>query len=129
MRFHINPSSGLPVYRQIMDQVRYYVASGVLATGSRLPSIRSLARNLAVNPSTIVKAYTELEHEGTVDNRQGLGAFIAANGSRMSTREQREALARLARQLWVEAAQLGADSKLVEEILEAERKKIDHDDR
>ncbi|MCB1095744.1 MAG: GntR family transcriptional regulator [Verrucomicrobiae bacterium] len=127
MRFHVNPSSGLPVYRQIMDQVRYFVASAVLKPGDKLPSIRSLARSLAVNPSTIVKAYTELEHEGTVVNKQGLGAFVAEASKRMTTREQNEALAQLARQLWVEAAQLGADPELVQEIIEHERRRIENE--
>ena len=127
MRFHVNPSSGLPVYRQIMDQVRYFVASAVLKPGDKLPSIRSLARSLAVNPSTIVKAYTELEHEGTVVNKQGLGAFVAEASKRMTTREQKEALAQLARQLWVEAAQLGADPELVQEIIEHERRRIENE--
>ena len=107
-----------------MDQVRYYVASGVLAPGSQLPSIRAMARSLAVNPSTIVKAYGELEHEGTVVNRQGRGAFIAENGSQMTTNEQREVLECLAKQLWVEAAQLGAGRELVEEILHQEFTKL-----
>ena len=127
MRFHVNPSSGLPVDRQIMDQVRYFVASGVLKPGGKLPSIRSLARDLAVNPSTIVKAYTELEHEGSVVNRQGLGAFVAETSKRMTTKEQKDALARIARQLWVEAVQLGAEAALVEEIIEQERRRIENE--
>jgi GntR family transcriptional regulator len=73
----INPSSGVPVYRQIMDQIRYYVASGQLASGERLPSIRELAAELHINPTTIVKAYTELEHGGDIEMIHGKGAFVA----------------------------------------------------
>jgi DNA-binding transcriptional regulator YhcF (GntR family) len=80
-----------------------------------------------VNPGTIVKAYSELEHDGSVVNRQGLGAFIAESSRRMTAKQQKDALSRLARQLWVEAAQLGAGPDLVHEIIEEERRRIDNE--
>ena len=78
----INPHSGVPVYRQVMDQIRYYVGSGTLKPGARLPSIRELARALAVNPTTVVKAYTELQHAGIIDMKHGKGAFLTDSGGR-----------------------------------------------
>ena len=62
LHFQIDPRSGLPVYRQLMDQIKYYVASGGLRSGDQLPSIRDLATRASVNPTTVVKCYTELQH-------------------------------------------------------------------
>lgn len=103
----IDPRSGVPVYRQIMDQIKYYVSSGVLKPDSQLPSIRQLAVELALNPTTVVKAYTELEHEGVIAVRHGKGAFITEGAQRMNIRERQDALRRMARQIAVESAQLG----------------------
>lgn len=77
MWFHIDPSSGTPIYRQIVDQVRQAVASGVLRAGDRLPSVRDMSVELAVNPNTIAKAYQELEREGVIETPRGRGSFIA----------------------------------------------------
>ena len=120
----INPHSGVPVYRQVMDQIRYYVGSGTLKSGARLPSIRELARALAVNPTTIVKAYTELQHAGVIDMKQGKGAFLTDAGGRLSRAEQRQILRRLARPLAVEAGQIRADPEMVLEILKEEMSRM-----
>lgn len=124
LHFQINPSSGVPVYRQIMDQVKYYVASGALRRGDQVPSIRELARKLAVNPTTIVKAYTELEHEGVIDMRQGKGAFVTDSGKQMPRAEREAALRRLASQLAVEAGQMGASGDLVLRLVQDELKQV-----
>jgi GntR family transcriptional regulator len=108
LHFQIDLHSGVPVYRQLMDQIRYYVASGALRAEDQLPSIRELARVLAVNPATVVKAYTELEHEGIIEARQGRGAFVSAKGPIMPAGQRRERLRVLATQLAVEARQMGA---------------------
>ena len=120
----INPHSGVPVYRQVMDQIRYYVGSGTLKCGARLPSIRELARALAVNPTTIVKAYTELQHAGVIDMKHGKGAFLTDAGGRISRAEQRQILRRLARPLAVEAGQIRADPEMVLEILKEEMSRM-----
>jgi GntR family transcriptional regulator len=108
LHFQIDAHSGVPVYRQVMDQVRYYVASGLLQPGDQLPSIRELAQTLAVNPTTVVRAYLELEHERFLEMRHGKGAFVAASSTRWSARDREKALRRLARQLAIEAGQMGA---------------------
>jgi GntR family transcriptional regulator len=77
MWLHIDPSSGTPIYRQIVDQVRQAVASGVLRAGDRLPSVRDMAVELAVNPNTIAKAYQELERDGLIVTPRGKGTFVA----------------------------------------------------
>lgn len=76
MIFHLNHSSGIPVYLQLMQQIRHGVETGALRAGERLPTIRSLAEELVVNPNTVVRAYRELQHEGIVELRQGSGAYV-----------------------------------------------------
>ncbi|MBT3201873.1 MAG: GntR family transcriptional regulator [Phycisphaerales bacterium] len=127
LHLQINPNSGVPVYRQVMDQIKYYIASGLLAAGEQLPSIRALATSLAVNPTTIVKAYTELQHAGAVEMKQGKGAFVAESVGGLSEKQLSKALQQLARQLAVEAAQMGATSQQVIEAVQEELKKVQHD--
>ena len=114
----IDPHSGIPLYRQVMDQVKYYVASGTLKVGSQLPSIRELSKTLSVNPTTVVKAYTELQHDGVIEMKQGRGAFVAEFDAEMSNDERRKVLERLARQMMVEARQMGAPPELVRQVVE-----------
>ena len=125
LHFQIDPHSGVPVYRQLMDQVKYYAASGVLREGHQLPSIRELARALSVNPTTIVKAYSELEHEGVIEMRQGKGAFVARPDAGMTDARRREALRRLARQIAVEAMQMGASDDLALQVVREELEKME----
>ena len=72
-----NPSSGVPIYIQLMEQVKHAIATGALKPGEQLPSIRPLAEELVVNPNTVAKAYRELEHDGVIELRQGAGAFVS----------------------------------------------------
>ena len=120
LHLQVDPHSGVPVYRQVMDQLKYYIASGALKPGDQIPSIRDLAKSLHVNPTTVVKAYTELEHEGAIEMRHGKGAFVAASAPRMSDADRTAALHRLARQLAIEASQMGADPGLVLRIVDEE---------
>jgi GntR family transcriptional regulator len=73
-----NPSSGVPIYLQLMEQVKHGIETGALRPGEQLPGIRPLAEELVINPNTVAKAYRELEHEGIIELRQGAGAFVAA---------------------------------------------------
>src|SRR5215469_15545643 len=75
--FRLNASSGVPLYVQLMEQVKHAVDVGALRPGDQLPPIRALAQELVMNANTVVRAYRELEHEGVVELRHGLGAFIA----------------------------------------------------
>ena len=74
-----NPSSGVPIYLQLMEQVKHAVETGALRPGDQLPGIRPLAEELVINPNTVAKAYRELEHEGVIELRHGAGAFVSAN--------------------------------------------------
>ena len=76
--FRPNPALGVPIYLQLMEQVKHAVETGALRPGDQLPGIRPLAEQLVINPNTVAKAYRELEHEGVIELRHGAGAFIAA---------------------------------------------------
>jgi GntR family transcriptional regulator len=79
MLFRPNPSSGVPIYLQLMEQVKHGIETGALRPGEQLPGIRPLAEELVINPNTVAKAYRELEHEGVIELRHGAGAFVAAS--------------------------------------------------
>jgi GntR family transcriptional regulator len=74
-----NPSSGVPIYLQLMEQVKHSIETGALRPGEQLPGIRPLAEDLVINPNTVAKAYRELEHEGIIELRHGAGAFVSMN--------------------------------------------------
>ncbi len=76
MIFRLNPNAGVPLYVQLMEQIKHAVETGALREGDQLPTIRKAAEDLVMNPNTVVRAYRELEHEGIVDLRHGSGAFI-----------------------------------------------------
>ena len=80
MIFRPNPASGVPIYLQLMEQVKHSIETGALRPGEQLPGIRPLAEQLVINPNTVAKAYRELEHDGVIELRQGAGAFVSANG-------------------------------------------------
>src|SRR6266436_3292509 len=79
MLFRPNPSSGVPIYLQLMEQVKHSIETGALRPGEQLPGIRPLAQELVMNPNTVAKAYRELEHEGVIELRHGAGAFVTRN--------------------------------------------------
>jgi GntR family transcriptional regulator len=74
-----NPGSGVPIYLQLMEQVKHAIEIGALRPGEQLPAIRPLAEELVINPNTVAKAYRELEHEGVIELRHGAGAFVSRN--------------------------------------------------
>ena len=77
MLFRPNPSLGVPIYLQLMEQVKHAIETGALRPGEQLPGIRPLAEELVINPNTVAKAYRELEHEGVIELRHGAGAFVS----------------------------------------------------
>lgn len=80
MLFRSNPSSGVPVYLQLIEQVKHAIDLGALRPGDQLPGIRRVAEDLVINPNTVAKAYRDLERDGVIDLRQGAGAFVAGHG-------------------------------------------------
>ena len=85
----LSPSAGTPLYRQIMDGICDMVASGVLSPGAKLPSIRELSTALRINPSSAVKAYSELRHAGVIEQKQGRGTFVSQAPSVVRTNRER----------------------------------------
>ena len=79
MLFRPNPSSGVPIYLQLMEHVKHSIETGALRPGEQLPGMRPLAEELVINPNTVAKAYRELEHEGVIELRHGAGAFVSQN--------------------------------------------------
>ena len=103
MIFRLDAGSAMPAYAQLVLQVRRAVLRGVLVPGDRLPAAREVVAALAINPNTVLKAYTQLEHEGIAYSRPGLGTFIADTApAPVSTTEQRRL--RPALESWVERA-------------------------
>jgi GntR family transcriptional regulator len=107
MQIQIQAQGGVPIYVQVMQQIKYLVASGRLQPGDELPSIRTLAEQLIVNPNTIARAYRELETAGVVEKRRTAGTFVAEAGSPLARKERLRLLRQRVDQLLVEAFQMG----------------------
>lgn len=125
MRLHIDYHSGEPIYRQIVEAIKYRVACGQLALDERLPSIRTLAAELKINPRTVVKAYEELKHAGLVVMRHGQGVFVASNQGVTPQSVRQKAIGEMARRMLAEAFRLGAGKTGVLKIIEAEANKME----
>ena len=94
-RFFLDMHSGMPVYRQIIDQIRGAIASGALSSGDQLPTVRQLAVDLAINPNTVVRAYRELELGGLLETHQGTGTFISAQKMKRTDAQREKQLAQI----------------------------------
>ncbi len=92
IEFKLDPKSGVPYYRQIIDQIRYGIASGKLNTGEQLPTVRGLAVDLKINLNTVTKAYKELEIQKVLESQQGTGTFIGSAKVDIPEKERREKL-------------------------------------
>jgi GntR family transcriptional regulator len=109
MQIHISSHDGVPIYIQIVNQVKHLVASGRLAPGDEIPPMRVLAEKLVVNPNTVARAYLELERAGVVTKRHGSGTYVSETPSSLSRREKFKALTQRADALLVEAGHLDID--------------------
>jgi GntR family transcriptional regulator len=120
----VDPSSDVPIFRQIVQQIKTAVALGRLQPEDPLPSVRQLAVDLAVNPNTVARAYLDLEIEGVIYKRQGAGTFVAAQGVRVSKNERRKVLGELIEKALVEGVNLGLDEQELRESFERVLEKI-----
>lgn len=116
MNFYIDPGSGVPFYRQIIDQIKYAIARGELRPGDQLPTVRQLAVDLAINPNTVGKAYSQLEILGILQTQQGSGTFISPQKVEVSELERQEKLDSLCREFITSAASYGF---ILDELIEA----------
>jgi len=123
MQIHISPNDGVPIYLQIVNQIKYLVAAGRLAPNDEIPPIRALARQLLVNPNTVARAYLELERAGVVSKRHGSGTYVSAAGSPLARKERVKILAERADALLAEARHMGIELDEVVKLLK-ERQEI-----
>lgn len=115
--FEINPTSGVPIYRQIVDQVLAMVAGGTLRQGDLLPSVRQVAQGASVNPMTVSKAYSRLEAEGVVRRARGLGMEVLAPAQNGSLEARKQQFRETIEPALHRARQLGLDSKQIREVI------------
>jgi GntR family transcriptional regulator len=121
--FRLDASSGVPFYRQIIDQVLVAVGEGRLAPGAQLPTVRQLAVDLSINLNTVAKAYREMEIRGIVQTQQGTGTFVAAKVPGRSSAEKRKALSDLVERTIASASSMGISiDELVEALVERAEK-------
>ena len=115
MQIHISEADGVPIYLQIINQIKYLVASGRLSAGEELPPIRVLAEKLLVNPNTVVRAYRELELAGVVVKRRTSGTYVSEAGSRLARRDRLKIIVQRIDALLAEARQMdiGLDEVMV----------------
>jgi GntR family transcriptional regulator len=114
-RFLLDLHSGMPVYRQIMDQVRGGIASGSLMAGDQLPTVRQLAVDLEINPNTVVRAYRELELGGLLETHQGTGTFISTQKMKRADAQRERQLTQIVGDC---VARAGAAGFTVDELIE-----------
>ena len=127
MLIQISISDGVPIYQQIVSQVRYLIAAGRLQPGEELPPIRVLAVQLTLNPNTVARAYLELERAGIVTKRHGSGTYVSETRSTMAQREKTKILAKRADALLAEARHLDVETCEVIKLLR-ERDAVMRDD-
>lgn len=118
MQLHVSPEDGLPVYKQIFNQVKYLVASGVLSPGEELPPIRALAEQLVINPNTVARAYRELEHAGIVIKRGTVGTFVSAAPSPFARRERLRVLRERVDALLADASHMGVSVDELKDLID-----------
>jgi GntR family transcriptional regulator len=106
MQLHVSPAEGVPIYLQIVNQVKYLVSSGRLAAGEELPPIRALAEQLLINPNTVARAYRELELAGVVEKRRTTGTYVSGAASPLARRERLKIIGRRVDALLAEARQM-----------------------
>jgi DNA-binding transcriptional regulator YhcF (GntR family) len=125
-RWQLDPESGVPVYRQIIDQVTGSIAAGKLARGDQLPTVRQLAVDLSINPNTVIRAYRELEIRGLLETQQGTGTFVSGQKVQRDEVERRRQLDQLVGDFVARAGSAGfAISELIESLqdLQSDEKK------
>ena len=120
MDFLIDAKSGVPFYRQIIEQVKFAIARGDLQSGDRLPTVRQLAVDLSINPNTVIRAYREMEIEGVLDTHQGSGTFVSTRKPDVDRLEKQRMLDQILTDLLARASSYGLS---LEDVLEGLRQR------
>jgi len=120
MIFTLNPSSGQPLYLQLMQQIRHAIDTGILQPGEGLPGVRTLAQQLVISPNTVVKAYSELEHEGLLELRHGSGAYVAGRRTKKARADRLRQAQERVRELIDKLQRDGLSEEEIHRMVEAE---------
>ena len=120
MLLHVDARNGLAVYEQIVRQVKFAVAEGAVRSGELVPSVRELARDLAINPNTVARAYRELQDDGVLESVRGMGLSVAAAAKRQCQAERTKLIRARIRSVLEEARSSGLEAADVENLLQAE---------
>jgi GntR family transcriptional regulator len=126
MQLHISAQDGVPIYVQIVQQIKMMVASGRLKSGEELPAIRMLAEQLVVNPNTVARAYRELELSGIVEKRRTAGTYIADQGSPLARRERMKILTERIDQLLAESEHMAVPLDEVIKLIHQRHTTLEH---
>lgn len=118
MHINIDPSNGIPIYEQLVRQVKYSVAEGVVLPGQVIPSVREMAKNLAVNPNTVQRAYLRLQQEEILEPLRGRGMVVTSDAKSRCVSDRREIVASRFEDVIVEAASSGLDENQMREMFE-----------
>jgi GntR family transcriptional regulator len=125
--FHIDPHNGLAIYDQIVRQLKFAVASGALKSGELIPSVRELARELAINPNTIARAYRQLQDDNVLQSVRGTGLEVATGAAERCRNERVKLIRTRLRQVLAEAKQSKLNPKDLRELVEKEISTIEKD--
>jgi GntR family transcriptional regulator len=128
MFLKIDPKSGIPIYLQIVEQIKWQTASGRLLQGDQVPTVREMASSLRVNPNTVAKSYRELEREGILEGRPGQGSFIAGVDSGLSLDKKLQIVSRAMEPPLVQAFHLQLDVVKVRDVFERKLVEIYRED-
>ena len=129
MYLTIEHNSGVAVSAQVIDQMKYLVVSGALTPGERIPSVRALARQLKLNPTTVARIYRQLEAEGIIFTQPGSGTFIAKGQTGLTLSEKRRQVSQRVRELVVESGRIGLGYQELLKLVEREISKIGHKEK
>ena len=122
MLIHINPSNGIPIYDQVVRQIKFALAAGALRKGELIPSVRELARQLAINPNTVARAYRQLQDEGMLTSLRGTGLQVADGAERQCRSDRTQLIRDRIRDVLQEARRSGLDADEVRQLVEREMK-------
>jgi GntR family transcriptional regulator len=117
MHLQIDSKSGIPIYLQLIEQIKHLVASGKLNEGEQLPTVRQLAVDLEINPNTVAKSYAELERQGIIERRQGIGTFVRLRRQALTAEERSEKLTTLCANFLAQVHQYGFEPQEAVKVL------------
>jgi GntR family transcriptional regulator len=124
MLIQVDYNCGEPISHQVVSQIKWLVVSGKLQPGEKLPSIRELAKELRINPTTVTRIYNELSSDGVITLRQGQGAFVSTQSVPLPKAEIRRRVGRLAQSMLVEGLRLGLKRPEIDKVIDDEFRRI-----